>query len=94
MVEETEYILNTAVIDLNHKTNIVADTSGRYHLAKTKEGHESFYWKNIREIVFKQDLNDAYEKIEHWRLNLFMYQRNNSSFKTLGSRLTAEDNYA
>ena len=75
MVEETEYILNTAVIYLNNKTNIVADTSGRYHLAKTKEGHESFSWTNIREIVFKQDLNNAYEKIEHWSLNLFMLSK-------------------
>ena len=73
MVEETEYnnIFNIAVIDLNNNINIVADTTGSdNHHAKRNEGHESYHRNNVRATVFKQDLNDAYEKLNI--LNLFI----------------------
>ena len=31
-----------------------------------------YFWNDVRGTVFEKDLNDAYEKIVHWKRNLFM----------------------
>ena len=30
-----------------------------------------YFWNDVRGTVFEKDLNDAYEKIVHWKRNLF-----------------------
>ena len=35
------------------------------------ESHEKFYWNLVAENTFEKDLNNVYEKIIHWKKNLF-----------------------
>jgi len=43
--------------------------------------HETFYWGNKRGLDFTIDLNFAYEKIVHWRQNLFLVPSGQSGKK-------------
>ena len=61
---------NTAV---NDSTNIVAanDKSDSCD-SNGNADYETYFWNDVRGTVFEKDLNDAYEKIVHWKRNLFM----------------------
>ena len=69
---------NTAI---NGSNNIVAATDkSDSHDSNGNGAYETYFWKDVRATVFEKDLNDkiekihtnAYEKIIHWKRNLFM----------------------
>ena len=58
---------------INDSNNIAA-TSGKSdsHDPSGNGDYETYFWNDVRGAVFEKDLTDAYEKIVHWKRNLFM----------------------
>ena len=71
---ETENInSNTAINDSN---NIAADNDNSdSHNSNGNRDHETYFWDKVCGTVIKKDLTDAYEKILHWKRNLYMMAR-------------------
>ena len=42
------------------------------HNSSEDGDHETYFWNEVRETLFEKDLTDAYEKIVHWKRNLFI----------------------
>ena len=61
---------NTAFNDNN---NIAADNDNSdSHDSNGNRNHETYFWNEDRGTVFEKNLTDTYEKIVHWKRNLFM----------------------
>ena len=61
---------NTAINDSN---NMAADNdNSTSHNSNGDGDHETYFWNEVRETLFEKDLTDAYEKIVHWKRNLFI----------------------
>ena len=61
---------NTAI---NDSSNIAAtNDKSDSHDSNGNRDYETYFWSDVRGTVFEKDLNDAYEKIVHWKRNLFM----------------------
>ena len=61
---------NTSINDSNN--TVAANDKSDSHDSSGNGGYETYFWNDVRRTVFKKDLNDAYEKIVHWKRNLFM----------------------
>ena len=61
---------NTAINDSNNKA--AANDGSDSHDSNGNRDYETYFWNDVRETVFEKDLSDAYEKIVHWKRNLFM----------------------
>ena len=61
---------NTATNDSNNKA--VANDKSDNHESNGNRVYETYIWNDVRGTVFEKHLNDAYEKIVHWKRNLFM----------------------
>ena len=67
----------------NRENNINSNTAINDNIAATKDksdshdpngngDYETYFWNDVRGIVFEKDLTDVYKKIVHWKRNLFM----------------------
>ena len=61
---------NTAINDSNNKA--AANDESDSHDSNGNGDYETYFWNDVRETVFEKDFSDAYEKIVHWKRNLFM----------------------
>ena len=58
---------------INGSNNIAATGDKSDSLDSNRIGdYETYFWNDVYGKVFEKDLPDAYDKIVHWKRNLFM----------------------
>ena len=58
---------------INDNNNIAADNdNSNRHESSGNGSHETYFWNEVRGAVFEKCLTNVYEKVVHWKRNLFM----------------------
>ena len=55
---------NNKVVEINNATNSCQNNQN--------ENREYFYWNDVAGMQFANELDNSYENIAHWKINLFM----------------------
>ena len=62
----------TTANDGNNANTSSSNNSNRNHIPVKIESQEKFYWNLVAGSTFEKDLNNAYEKVVHWKKNFLM----------------------
>ena len=71
MTNNSNQAMTTTNDDNNDNTSNSNNSNGN-DIPDKIESQEKFYWNLVARSTFEKDLNNAYEKIVHWKKNFFM----------------------